>query len=275
MKEEKVIFFSDSHTYWHGNTRLRSMGECISLYQPPYEQDYWLSHTAMKELFGEEYVDHYRSFGTMKPPASELYVPFLQKISPSEFIRCKEKWKDIWKRKNNEANFKGSRFHDEMEKECYEKGFCENRWDGTEYPVIKYDKEYPNESLKLNLYELPDGCYPELLVFDLEKGIAGQSDLVFIETIGDTRYVDVDDYKTNEKKPAKSAPDRFWDPLSDFYNSKHNIYSFQMGGYAKLLERFGFTVRNIGYTWYKNYEKSKPTFIDVEYFDEELEIILK
>lgn len=275
MSSKKVVFFSDSHTYWHGDRQLKSMGKCLSKYQPPYNEDYWLTHTAFKDLFGDEYMEHYRSFGVMTPPAEELYLPFIRQISPTKFMECKKKWKDVWKRKNNEANFKGTRFHDEMEMECYLKGYSENRWDGQPYPVKKYEKEYPNESLMLDLYKLPDGCYPELLVFDLKNGIAGQADLVYIETKGKNRYIDIDDYKTNEKKPAKSSPERLWDPFEDFYNSKHQIYTFQMGGYAKLLERFGFIVRNVGYTWYKNYDKTKPTYIDVDYLSEELEIILQ
>ena len=281
MEGTKVIFFNDSHTYWHGERKLNSVGKAMSLFKPPYPREYWLTNAALKELFGDEYVLAYRKLKDrwgMKPPAGLLFGPFISKIGISELEKCRAKYRDIWLLKNNEANFRGSQFHDEREAEAYARGYAINPWDEKKYKVTRYEKEYPNESLSLDLHSLPDGCYPELLLFNLELGIAGQADQVFIETKRKYRYIDINDFKTNNKGTLlqsipRTSPDRMYDPFSHLPNSKHMGYAFQISMYAKLMELAGYRVRNLAYTWYKDYDVEQSQLVDIQYLSKEVDKI--
>lgn len=262
-----VVFFADTHTYWHGETKLESVGSFFKRFKPDFREQYWLTHTALKNIFGKEYQEHYRSLSGMTPDPHLLFGPFMSRVNPTRIKKEKRIVRDKWKRKTNESNFNGSKFHDEREAESRERGYLINPFDGKQYPIppIAENTHYHNESLTDNLWELPDGGYPELLVFDLEMGVAGQADEVFIETVDGVRYIDIHDFKTNEKKPQKSAPDRFIPPFDHLYNSKHVGYSLQISGYGLLLENHGFTVRKLAYSWYKEYKVESQHLVEVEY----------
>lgn len=272
---DKVIFYADGHTYWWGEQQLKSVGHFMKPYFPPFRDNYWRTHSVFKEIFGKEYTDHYSTFPLNQrrtgPPAKELFVPFIQKLKTSEFAREKERFKMKWDKKRNESAFRGTKFHDEQERKEYEQGFMFNPWTGENVPLSKDNKGgpngtmfYDNESLMLDLSNLSDGSYPELLVFNLDLLVAGQADRVFIETIDGVRYVDIDDHKTNEKLPAKSGPERCYPPFESMYACDHFKYVLQINSYAYLLSLFGFVPRHLGYTHYKDYDFNKSTRVPVE-----------
>ena len=68
------------------------------------------------------------------------------------------------------------------EERSYAQGWEINPYTGTKLRVHRFEKKYDNQSIVDNLIDLPDGCYPELLIWDLEYGICGQEDKVYIET---------------------------------------------------------------------------------------------
>lgn len=259
MNNDKVIFFKDDHSYWYNQRRLKSVGSVIKTVTPPFKEGYWLTHSVLKEAFGDEYKEHYRSFKQFAPPANKLFGPFISRMNASQFMNLKQKYRDQWDFKRSNSALLGTRFHDVKESGHYESGEMINPWTGYKFPTIVFEKEYDNESLALNLFDLEDGGYSELLVFDLELGIAGQADQVFIETVRGKRYIDINDYKTNEKKPSKSSPEYCLPPFENQYASTHFKYTLQIGSYAYLLERHGFIPRTIGYTHYKNYNPLETT----------------
>lgn len=273
MKDEKIIFFSNDHSYWFGDRKIPSVGKFFKKYFPQFDEDYWSTHITLKELLGDTYMDHYRSIKGMKPHPDVLFPPMLDLIEESELERARDVVLMKWERKRNNSSFFGTKFHDKMEAKIYDDGFLLNPFTGDEYPVEKQEKEYDNESLTLNLYDLKDGAYPELLVFDPFISVSGQADMVFIETIGDKRFIDINDWKTNEKKPQKSSPDRCLQPFEYLQASKHMNYSFQINIYAKLLEMHGFTIRNLAYTWIKDYDESQQTLVNVDELTNEMDVI--
>ena len=131
------------------------------------------------------------------------------------------------------------------------------------------------ENLIEDLYMLPDGYYPELLVWNEKCGIAGQADKVFLETIGNTRYVDIDDYKTNNKIKTESAYVKklkgrvmMKKPLGHLMDCNHTHYNLQISTYAWVMEQFGFKVRNLAFHHY-----NKPYVLN--YLKREVEMMLE
>lgn len=276
MKDnQNIVFFSDDHSYWHGNRRLSSVGSIIKNIVPKFQEDYWIIHTALKNLFGDEYKKHYSSFKKFGPPANLLFTPFLSKVNSTDFYNEKKRVKEIWHRKRNESAFNGSNFHDMMEKEAYRARKLHNPWLNRDFVVKKRKKYYDNESWGLDLSKLKDGAYLELLVFDLNWGIAGQVDMAYIETIDGVRYVDINDHKTNEKKPSKSAPERCKAPFQDQYASTHFKYTLQLNTYALLMQQHGFTPRNMGYTHYKDYDPDAADLVEVEHIYNKIQSFLE
>lgn len=101
-----------------------------------------------------------------------------------------------------------------------------------------------------NLYDLPDGIYTELLVYNNDLLISGQSDKVIIKTINGVRWVFVDDYKTNEEikdynyinknTQEKVINEMMLAPLDCYCNCNYWHYQLQLNIYGWLLVQFGF-----------------------------------
>lgn len=274
MKQDKVTFFEIPHSYWYDGRKIPSVGSVLNKYFPGFEQDYWLNHGVFKEEFGDEYLEHYRSFDSITPPADKLFNKFMDKMG-SDFLNKKKALAESWELKSEIAKFRGKKFHSRFESESFSNGYMVNPWDGLGYAVSYYEKEFDNESITLKLFDLPDGAYPELLIFDLDLWIAGQADEVYIQTIGNTRYIDINDHKTNEKKPGKSDMNRCFPPFTDKYASTDFKYTMQINAYAYMLAKAGYVPRNLAYSWYKEYDFKQVQRIDVENIQSDMAKIMK
>ncbi len=261
---DKIVFFEGPHTYWLGAQKLNSISSWKKDFWPEYDREFWLTYKVLEAEFGLEFNEHYSSLPGMKPAWNKLFIPFLDRLDPHIFEMMKNTLAEEWERKSAEALFRGSRFHKEFEDRSFANGFIINPWDKRKYEVTQYPKFYDNESLFLNLWDLPDGGYPELLIHSLDLGLCGQSDEVYIQTVGKKRYVDINDFKTGEKPPKKSSPEYCYKPFDSFQSSGHFGYVLQVNMYAYMLSLYGFTVRNMAYTYYKDYDLSKGVKTDVE-----------
>jgi len=186
---------------------------------------------------------------------------------------------ESWKSKKDTASMKGNSYHRAREISAINNGFEYNDFDQKEYKLHKdfliqgYPDRDPSKwptpeeyliwaldyspekhSIGTNYYwELPDGFYPELMLWDDEWKMAGTADRIFIETILGERFVDIDDYKTNTSIEKKSFYVRgegyqmMQYPVNHMMDCKHSYYHLQVSIYALMLERMGFTVRKVGY----------------------------
>jgi hypothetical protein len=106
-----------------------------------------------------------------------------------------------------------------------------------------------------DLYKLPDGVYPELLVWNNEFMISGTADVVVIMTeADDTRTVFIEDYKTNneikdynyiDKKSGKKVVNSYLELPGMPYDyllcdCSYWKYQIQLNLYAWMLSKFGF-----------------------------------
>jgi CRISPR/Cas system-associated exonuclease Cas4 (RecB family) len=105
--------------------------------------------------------------------------------------------------------------------------------------------------LRVDYENLEDGNYPELLLWNHEYQLAGQADLVILETKGLKTYVDIIDYKTNKEiktesyKDWKAGHQMMQGPLKHLQCCNYNHYNLQLSGYAWMMEQHGFIPRNI------------------------------
>lgn len=263
MKDTKIVFFADNHSYWFGNKKLKSVGYYIKHFFPSFDEEYWLTHGAFKELYGDEYKEHYRSFKQFKPDAASLFAPFIVRTSPKLLYDHKLKLMHAWERERMESAYRGTNMHSILEDASYNATKLKSPWKNKQFNVQTYQKEFDNESISLDLMDLKDGVYLELLVFDLSLGVAGQADVVFIETINGKRYVDINDYKTNKTKPSKSAPNYCSGIFAGEYASNHFKYEIQINSYAYLLSMHGFIPRKLAYTHFKNYDVEQATLVNL------------
>lgn len=266
---KKVIFFSDSHTYWLDSDEsllkskiikdpgiikeIPSVGSFFGKFIPDFDEDYWLTNGAIKVFYEKELSKKRKESGSFKPHSGYIFPEFLDKIDHEQFLIERNKLKEFWKFKRVNSAFLGTKFHKEREEEAKNRGWIDNPWTGERFLLKTHEKFFDNESICENLFDLEEGAYTELLVFDLDLWVAGQIDEVFIKGKGKNKKVWISDHKTNEKRPEKSDIQNCFHPLEHLNASKHTKYSLQVSIYAYILQKAGFKIQDIGYTFYKNY----------------------
>jgi len=280
---KKVFFLADDHTYWLDRegvlsnnpipqkagviTQIPSVGKFYGKFFPSFESDYWLTNGALKALVPEELAA--KRDGRIKPPAEEVFPELLAGVDPADFFRERHKLEEFWAFKRQNSAFLGTKFHTMMENEAKANGYIVNPWNNEVFDLIQWDKFYDNEAYPAELGDLPAGGYSELLVYDLELNVAGQIDMCFVKRIGKRKLAWVGDFKTNEKKPDRSGMESGLGPLSHLQDCKHNRYAVQLSMYAYILEKAGFEVQEIGYSFYKNYDKNAVEHIETPFLREE------
>lgn len=265
-----MIYFQDKdHKYFSEvGEKYTSVSDLYSRYKPPYERDFWLDHGILKEMI-PNFKELKKKFSSEKE-AVRLLKEDILRTNPEEFEKRREKLAATWTRDNANAIRTGNLYHKDSEKMAYIRKAMVNPFTGVASKVVELPRheKYDNYSVKKSLYDLEDGFYPELLLWNDDYRIAGQSDKVFITTIKDTRYVDVDDYKTNKKISTKGfRGQKMLPPLSHLDDCHLIHYSLAISLYAWMLERAGYTVRNLGFHHYN-------ILYPIEYLKPEVEKIL-
>ena len=178
-----------------------------------------------------------------------------------------ENIKKSWEKEREDACFKGTKYHERKEEQAYNRGFEINPYT-REKTITKIKKSPPgNKTLPFkDLWELEDGYYPELIIWNDLYEIAGTADKVFIYTKGKKRYVDIDDFKTNKEIKKQNNYQKMKYPIEKLDDCNYNHYRLQISMYAWMLEQFGFIVKNVGFTHmnelYKfQYGRMKPNII--------------
>lgn len=283
----KNVFFLDSpHTYWvdEGNVlakdsipkkaglvrEIPSVGKVYGKFFS-FDSDYWLTNGALKALVPEKLKS--KRDGIYKPEPELVFPELLQQVDPADFFNERAKLEEFWDFKRQIAAYRGTKFHTMMEDEAKANGYIVNPWNGEVFDLVQWERQYDNSAYPADLADLPAGGYTELLVYDLELNVAGQIDMCFVERVGKKKIVSLGDFKTNREKPETSGPEYALGPLSHLTDCKHNKYTIQLSMYAYILEKAGFEVQEIGYSFYKNYEKEAVEHIEVPFLREECENI--
>lgn len=243
----KIVFREDGHSYTKEDIPYRSVTGVIGEFEPKMDVDYWSKYKAYESLILNFEEIKSKFHGARDPRLFE----FCSMIIDDDELKAKqEEIQKLWIQDNKSAIDRGNRYHIAREKRSLTNGYELNPFTGEEVIVRPRTEKVPgadNYSIHANLYDLPDGYYPELLIFHDELRIAGQSDRVFIETIDGVRYVDIDDYKTNKKITTDNKYQKLLPPLKHIPDSKFHKYELQVSFYAWMMEQFGFVVRGTAF----------------------------
>lgn len=264
FKEKDHIYTSDK------NEIYTSVSSLYSKYKPVFDKDYWSTYKALQKI-DANFVSKARKLSTSLPKGVKKLEQEFLSSNRELFLKTKNEILASWLDKNKNSVLKGNTYHKDAEKMAYIRKVVENPFTKTAYKVITTDKlqDYSNHSICENLYDLKDGYYPELLIWNDYYKVAGQSDKVFISTEKDIRYVDFDDFKTNKKIDTKGFKgEKMLSPLSHLENCNFIHYSLAISCYAFMMEKFGFTIRNLGFSHYNVLYKT-------EYLKNEVEKIME
>lgn len=231
----KPTFTEHDHKYESSLGTYTSVTTLIHKFVTPFDVD----------KIAKEYVEK-RNFNKLVNDLSTKYsMPDLEVISILNQYGSVDGVKHIWKLENTRACEEGTKTH--LIKEQAVRGRSEFKMRSGNVIPLGADHLHC-----FDLYTLPDGVYPELLIWNNELMIAGQSDVVVIETIDGVRYVDIIDYKTNKEIKKCNYIDRSGNPvynkfmlfpLEAYCDCNFWHYQIQLNIYAWLLTQFGFKFR--------------------------------
>ncbi len=259
MLINKPIFFEEGHKYINPSApekKYISVTTLLHLFEP---QKDW-HEIAVK------YVER-RSTSKLLTELNKKYgIPEERLLNGFNTIGPVETVKACWKHKNKKSTAEGSQTH--KEKELKDLAIKSHFIREGIFLPLGINAEYIED-----LYQLPDGVYPELLVYNNDHGISGKADKIIIETIYNLktgkweRWIDVLDYKTNEEIKNYNYIDRegnqvinemLLGPVSNLCNCNYWIYQLQLNMYAWLLCQFGFKFRGGAIIHTRDNDKEYP-----------------
>ena len=253
--QDLIKFNNAEHTYRKSNDSYLSATSLIKKVKNEFDKDHWSKYTALKKLLGPDFREKSKGYAHSDP----ALIIHLQKFVPQkDFHRATTEVLNEWALKNKIAITRGNNYHNMKETQAYDSGVQVNPFTNELFEVGIIAPPDPNgDKIAINrdLYNLPDGYYPELLLWNDEYGIAGTADKVFIETVNNVRYVDVDDYKTNNKIRKSNKFQKLKSPVDRLDDVNYNHYRLQVSLYAWMLEQFGFKVRNTAFTHFNKQYK--------------------
>lgn len=269
-----IIFSEHDHKYTHLETgnNLNGWTSLIKRFTSPFDMENQAVCSAYKLwLGGEKYnqaiLSRFKRLFSLDPYEVSSYLRSSIVGLPTHLVdELLYEW--------DYAGILGSDFHKKLEDASYKRGYEVNPFTEELYPTIRLHKEYDNQSAHDHLLNLEDGYYPELLVFDYSmkqsKTVVTMIDKCFIKTNEHgTRWADIDDIKTNKKRPYVSKDKKMAAPLSDLYDNTVEKYKLQVCFGAKLMGTHGFIPRYCAFTHFLDYDENKAKIYMAKY-DEEL-----
>jgi len=187
-----ILFSKKDHKYSQGDIIYTSVSKKITNYKNEFNKEHWSTYKALEALI-PNFKDVKKGWDVSKQDFI-LYASTL--VDEKELALKVLEILDNWDNETNKSINKGNFYHEIKENDSYKRGYEINPFTKEKFKVntTKHSGE-DKGSLITNLYELEDGYYPELILWNDKVRVAGQADKVFIETINDIRYVDVDDWK--------------------------------------------------------------------------------
>ena len=196
-----IIFSEKDHKYTHveSGKHLQGWTSLMKNYAKEFHMEAQLECSAYRLLLGnEEYNSLLRKrFKRLFCLDPTQVSPYLRSCVLDDIAHLKNELSYEW----DYSKILGSEFHKKMELLSYERGWEINPFDDMMYDVVFLIKKHDNESAAACLYDLKDGYYPELLVWDYtmdqSETPVTQIDRCWIFTDPETgiRYASVSDWK--------------------------------------------------------------------------------
>jgi hypothetical protein len=189
------------------------------------------AHSYTADGTGRKYISATTIIGKFKAPFDKVAV---STAYAKKHGQTPEYWQAEWAKISKTACDKGTRFHKRKEDAMIANG-----------AVLRDTKHVPvhiKDTLDKSFHDyrdLPDGVYPELLMWNHYFELAGIADIITI----DGAYFDIDDYKTNNKIDKfsfchpKTGYKKMLFPLQHLQDCNFNHYQLQLSIYAFMLEQ--------------------------------------
>jgi len=147
-------------------------------------------------------------------------------------------WLDKWDEISDTALDRGTRIHNEKEEIDFLRGNGKHK---ARILPVKNAELFQVKDLSV----LPDGIYPEMVIWNEGWRISGKADRVVITTDNGKRVADIDDYKTS--RVIRKVSDE-WNgefkmmkrPIQHVMDSNYWHYALQLSIYMYILETHGF-----------------------------------
>lgn len=275
---DKPIFDERLHTYTNQKYgySYTPVSTLVGKYKEPFDTVYWSLYNAGRRILGitddnkSDYskimMKHGLNFSNKTLENLQSSLKLVLKDDFRFLLDTQNTEQKNWKEKTLASTTAGTREHKRREEVLVNTGL-DISIHGLNIPVRKIVDEIED------LFSLEDGTYPELMIWHNGYKISGISDKVTIETIGAIRFIDIDDYKTNEKIDTQSYCNKTTGEFKKMLYPVNNLmccnyihYSLQLSIYAYLLECFGFVVRNIKFTHLPFNEDKTMTIGEQPYF---------
>ena len=295
--DPKVIFRAKDHSYWlgsgpiEGRTKLRSVNTLWGKYMTSFDSELGYSRGALAYVIGYNkfWKGYWPRDAKIKTEAD--LKKFYGKYMDDLYYELRSLIKSEW----DYGNVLGTALHDEFEERAYTNGYVVNPFDGKKYETKKIEKQYDNQSVVDDLWDLEDGCYPELVVWHENSLGCGQVDLPFIRTIDGIRYVDIFDLKSNggvDKETGEKKREEITKlkkkylgkgkghlectgPLKGLYDCKRVTYQGQLSMYGRCMEEAGYICENVGIGHCLEYDLDTMQIIKMDYLGGRAKAVLE
>ena len=196
---ERVIFLDEGHKYFVGSRELISVSALTKQFEAKKDWD----------VIAKKYAK--KNGGTA------------------------QEWRDKWKEKAKISTEIGTLFHNIREEQLLQQE--NNEFFGVKCETLKCNYE-DGIKYSISIANLPTNTvFPELMIYDLDYGVCGQSDKV----ITTDTHIHIMDYKTDKDIAFKAfssewvKPEKLLAPLQHLDNCNGNIYSLKMSMYMYFL----------------------------------------
>lgn len=265
MNKPKIIFTEETHTYEAEGRFWDSVNRVKDYFLPDIEWDYWKYYKAVELML----PDFKERKSKLRYPFS--YKPTIKWLDEQVQDYTKEEVQgfiDIISEKWRVSGVNGTEFHKKIEQKEVEDGVVV--WDGVEYEVKTFDKQFDNQSVVDDLRDLEPGAYHEIILFKKVGScyFLGTADRVLIPKTKD--FSIVQDHKTNEKYSHKKGKP-LESPFESLDDGKHTAYSIQLSFYGNFLADAGLPPRGMQIFHYKDYDESTRKIYDCKYYEKEVE----
>jgi len=274
----KVQFQEEGHKYFNeDNEEYISVTTLIEKYKEPFDAKFWSEYKAIEKYFNTKDPSG-NEFANIKKLVGHKNVNrfFSNYAKPSEKIVVATYQREIlmsWDMIRENACLMGADYH--AKQELAWKNDLYHRVGGELHFVM------PQELIDFDYSQIPDGIYPELVVYSNQYMVAGMADRVLVER----PYVDLSDYKTNKKLDRESYYSQrdgrkmMFPPINNLMDCNFMHYQLQLSIYAFLLSLHGLIPRNLTIEHVKRDKNGRLNPNDVEtiavkYLDKEVKLIL-
>lgn len=170
-----------------------------------------------------------------------------------------------WENKKNKSLIKGTYIHNFLEDLVNDKKIMLNN----DVEILNYFNKASRVFINI-LQNLTGTLVTEVLVYNIDLGIAGQIDLLEVLPDGS---LNIYDYKTNEKINFTSKyKTKMLKELNYLYDCEFTHYSLQLNTYRYLLEKAGYKVNGM---FLIHIEDDKDTIHEVIRDEQSVEILIK